>query len=310
MKKVFLLGCPRSGTTWLQLLLYQHPEVNTLQETHLFAWYVSTLYKIFQTDRDNVRKRNVGISEIISKEKFDKILSEFVETILFKNRLILDTCEVVVEKTPDHVKHWKIINRLIPDALFIHIIRDPRSVVASMLAAKKQWGSETAPFGGAVGAAYRWVNDVAIGLELRLIHERYYETKYEILKTNGPKELQKIFNFIGVSSEELLCNKIYDSCQISKLKNLNRKIISPWDLSKEPKQFFRNGEIEGWKQDLNDSDIRIIEFISKSIMDTLGYQRIKKNCVKPIRIIYYDLLLNFNKIVKKLLKRFGPKKYL
>jgi hypothetical protein len=38
---VFLIGCPRSGTTWLQRLLASHPQVRTVQETFLFPRYIS-----------------------------------------------------------------------------------------------------------------------------------------------------------------------------------------------------------------------------------------------------------------------------
>ena len=37
---LFIVGSPRSGTTWLQLLLAGHPEVATRGETHLFEHFV------------------------------------------------------------------------------------------------------------------------------------------------------------------------------------------------------------------------------------------------------------------------------
>lgn len=37
---IFIVGCPRSGTTWLQRLLASHPSVKTGQESHLFSDYV------------------------------------------------------------------------------------------------------------------------------------------------------------------------------------------------------------------------------------------------------------------------------
>src|SRR5215469_4920410 len=40
-KYVLIVGCPRSGTSWLQRLLSQHPQVATTQETHLFSEYLA-----------------------------------------------------------------------------------------------------------------------------------------------------------------------------------------------------------------------------------------------------------------------------
>src|SRR5438876_565526 len=37
---VFVVGAPRSGTTWLQTMLAAHPEVASPQETYIFSAYV------------------------------------------------------------------------------------------------------------------------------------------------------------------------------------------------------------------------------------------------------------------------------
>lgn len=46
MKHVFVVGSPRSGTTLVQLLLAQHLEIATVQETHLFKRYVAGLVRM------------------------------------------------------------------------------------------------------------------------------------------------------------------------------------------------------------------------------------------------------------------------
>jgi len=45
----------------------------------------------------------------------------------------------LVRKTPDHLNRVEIIGRRIPDAVFLHIIRDGRDVVASLYRASKIW---------------------------------------------------------------------------------------------------------------------------------------------------------------------------
>ncbi|MBI3001835.1 MAG: sulfotransferase, partial [Deltaproteobacteria bacterium] len=37
---MLIVGCPRSGTTWLQRLLASHPKIITGQESHVFDNYV------------------------------------------------------------------------------------------------------------------------------------------------------------------------------------------------------------------------------------------------------------------------------
>lgn len=36
----FVIGCPRSGTTWAQLLLDRDPEVDAAPETHILSFYL------------------------------------------------------------------------------------------------------------------------------------------------------------------------------------------------------------------------------------------------------------------------------
>lgn len=303
MKKVFLVGCPRSGTTWLQLMLFQHPEINSMQETHLFDWYLDPLYKVFEQDTKSKNKRNTGLSGIISYKEFDEIMIFFINKVLYNNTNInKSNTTVLLEKTPEHLRHWELIDRLIPGSYFIHIIRDPRSVVSSMLAAKSQWGSKAAPFGGTVGASYRWVSDVDKGMCLKKIGNRYLETQYEILSSDGPQELKKIFEFIGIDSNDMLCQKIFNDCKISNLQSANKKLKSPWDLSIEPKNFFRKGEIKGWKKDLTVSQIKNIEYITKSFMSKFGYDRSFEISNKSFSIYYYEFLMITIKILKKIVQ--------
>jgi hypothetical protein len=62
---VFVVGSPRSGTTWLQLLLAQHPAVATHQETHLFHNYLGPLERAYRGGRDTAQLRDVGIHNVV-----------------------------------------------------------------------------------------------------------------------------------------------------------------------------------------------------------------------------------------------------
>ena len=53
---VFLVGGPRSGTTWLQLLLSRSPRIATANETHLFTGYTRSLFSAWNQHQRNVRE--------------------------------------------------------------------------------------------------------------------------------------------------------------------------------------------------------------------------------------------------------------
>ena len=75
------------------------------------------------------------MTRLLSDDDFDRLCAAFTGTVLQR---IADTnlgAAVILEKTPDHVRHAPFIFRLLPEAWFLHIIRDPRGVVSSLAAA-------------------------------------------------------------------------------------------------------------------------------------------------------------------------------
>lgn len=52
---VFLVGSPRSGTTWVQRLLASHPQIQTGQESHLFAAYIGPQLRAWRAGSDPLK---------------------------------------------------------------------------------------------------------------------------------------------------------------------------------------------------------------------------------------------------------------
>ncbi|MCB1121339.1 MAG: sulfotransferase [Verrucomicrobiae bacterium] len=44
-KRIFLVGCPRSGTTLFQRILASHPQIRSFPETHFFTYYCGRALK-------------------------------------------------------------------------------------------------------------------------------------------------------------------------------------------------------------------------------------------------------------------------
>ena len=135
---VFIVGAPRSGTTWLQLLLSQSDRVGTCNETYLFSWYLDSLFRTWDDMKNN--SRSIGIHHLISEDAYFAMIRDFAGTILRKIYSAKPSATVCLEKTPGHALSWRNILRIFPDSRFIHIIRDPRAVVASLSSAGKGWG--------------------------------------------------------------------------------------------------------------------------------------------------------------------------
>ena len=109
-KLVFVIGCPRSGTTWVQIMLCQHPRVATSQETHLFSNYVRHMYQQWQAEKSATGElRSVNLRNLLDEKEFLDGLKAFTDTVLKKIEISNPDCEIILEKAPQHVFDVELI---------------------------------------------------------------------------------------------------------------------------------------------------------------------------------------------------------
>lgn len=262
---VFLVGAPRSGTTWLQIMLARHSSISTCQETHLFSSFLSGMQDHWRHYENN--RRGVGLQAAISRDRFIELQRHFALSVLDS---VGDT-PVVLEKTPAHITVLDDIREVLPEVRFIHIIRDPRSVAASLAAAGKDWGRSWAST-NALHNARRWVDNVSAGIALRGDAAAYCEVRYEDLLKEPAAHLARIFDWIGVEVAEDFCLRVAEESRFDNIKRAGA--ATAWDLSKEPKGFFRKGRADAWKDDLSRRDIAAVESVAGPWMDRLDYPRV------------------------------------
>jgi protein-tyrosine sulfotransferase len=150
---IFVGGAPRSGTTLLQNMLDTHPEIFGGPE-FLHLPDIIHLRKLLRSDVD--RK---WIDLYSSKDDVDAYVRQLVNSLLLP---LADRheCQYLSEKTPENVLVFSRLIELFPGARIIHIVRDPRAIVASMLKAGKrarQQKIKTAPFATDLNVAIAYV---------------------------------------------------------------------------------------------------------------------------------------------------------
>lgn len=183
MKRIFVVGCPRSGTTILQRILAEELCLFTLPETHFFERMVGNGRKRFfpktapsETISKRIRfrvRQSLGISTPRLWEDLDFIPDHFRGRYVSMKRVaaaFLDGMDALarssdyigwLEKSPEHVQFVNEILEYSPDAHIIHIIRDGRDVVASMRdAALKYGGHWDTLFPSIERAIDRWNSDI------------------------------------------------------------------------------------------------------------------------------------------------------
>ena len=79
---MFLVGAPRSGTTWLQLLLSRSPHIATANETYLFTGYTRSLFAAWAHHQRNVRA--VGLHNLISEEEYFDLIRNFTCKVMLR----------------------------------------------------------------------------------------------------------------------------------------------------------------------------------------------------------------------------------
>ena len=245
---VFLVGAPRSGTTWLQLMLASTPQVATVNETHLFSLYLSSQFGSWDLLK-NRSEREIGLGPLMEEAEFLALIRHFADSVISRILATKPDAAVLLEKTPNHILHWRSILKIYPDAYFIVITRDPRAVVASWQAASSGWGSAWAK-SMVVENCKRWKEFVTEGKQIRDATNNVIEVRYEDLQADCTAELRHIFAWMGIDYSTDECSRIAAEHRIDELRS-GRLQDTPWDLSKEPREFYRRGEIDSWTTRVN-----------------------------------------------------------
>jgi Sulfotransferase family len=207
---VFVLGCPRSGTTVLyHMLLSAGGFANYRSESNVFNILVPRFGGMrFESDRKRlmevwVRSMLFRVSGLDAADITAKVVAncrnggDFLR-IVMEEVARTQGVERWADCTPHHLLSMTEIKRQIPDALFIHIIRDGRDVALSYL--RQGWAHPLPWDRGkelAVAALYwKWIvgKGRAAG---KTLGPDYHEVRFEDLVANPQEALGRLGEFIG-----------------------------------------------------------------------------------------------------------------
>jgi hypothetical protein len=290
-KKLFIIGCPRSGTTWVQLLLSQHPLVATAPETQIFAYYLDQLHRQWQHEDKGAEREQgrAGLSRLLSQAEFEGMCRTTAMVVLDKIASSNPDARVIVEKSPKHALSAAFIQRVFPEAFFLNVIRDPRDTVASLLAAGRSWGDDWAPR-NAIDGSRLWVESVLRAREASARPAQYLEVHYETLRANPVPQLSDVFSWLGVPMSEEDCAAAVAACDLKQLQKTGNESKLPVPGARSPAGFFRKGVVGGWSKDLSRNEAAIVEYICGDLMDELGYARTSGSPALAARVGAHDAL--------------------
>jgi len=222
---VFLVGCPRSGTTLLQRMVDAHPQLAITHELHWIPRYFND--RVGLTPEGNVtphlipsllEHKRFSMAQLgITQEELQGLVAGEapVSFASFVTRLFTlygrrRGKSFAGDKTPGYVKELPTLHALWPWAKFVHIIRDGRDVCLSML----QW-SEQDQFTGRLTTwtedpvstlALWWQLHVHLGREAGEVLGPgvYYEVHYEDLVARPGEVCARLCAFLDVPYDEAM----------------------------------------------------------------------------------------------------------
>jgi hypothetical protein len=212
-RRIFVVGCPRSGTTVIQAMLASLPGVMSCGETHYFIRLFGQFDRWLREDpavRHKWRKRLY-----LAKRKTHRTLQASIDAAfphaldiprlrrcLSGRGYIREFCRVLdraclqqgdtcwVEKTPDHLAYVDLLAEHIPQASFLHVVRHGEDVLASAIDGQMRYSEHGVFDGGIPHWVARW--NRAAGEHVRLAGDpRHIVLPYECLFT-APGEVRRL----------------------------------------------------------------------------------------------------------------------
>jgi hypothetical protein len=270
---LFVVGCGRSGSTMLRLMLDSHPEIAIPGESHFIPALWSTRRRyvtggVLDADR---------LAADILQTPHVKLWSLPVELVQRRVRALeTPSFAGVVEasflayadhhgkrrwgdKTPIYVLWIPLLANLFPSARFIQLIRDGRDVALSYLSVP--WGPRTI-----WQAAWKWDRDVRSGRRAgrALGVGRYLELRYEDLVRDPRGTLESASAFIRVEFSEDMLRFHEDG---------RERLFAPSDgipfhagSARPP-----TAGVRDWRSQMPVASVRAFEAVAGELLGELGY---------------------------------------
>jgi hypothetical protein len=262
---LLILGVRRSGTTLLRVMLDRHSQLAVPDET----------YFVPQLADRHLRR--------VEAEDFLEDVRRVVDWDLPLDKLRARLCDGMPvgeaigavyavyaeeqgkrrwgDKTPMYMQNLRLLERLFPDARYVHLIRDGRDAALSFLAMPrgimtKTWMQprSTADF------ACQWRTEVAAARRLGArVGGRYLEVRYEEVVDDAEAVLQRVCTFAALEYEPDMSD--YTGNVDVSAKPHQQRLLQP------PTKGVRD-----WRAEMSATDVTAFEHVAGDLLRELGYE--------------------------------------
>ncbi len=281
----FVVGATRSGTTLLRLMLDAHPGVAIPSETHFIPELISAREKHgaspeqmlelltshrrwgdFTIEPAELAARWAALDELTGPDAVRAFFALYADKQGNPGARWGD-------KTPGYIKNMREIQTYLPEARFIHLIRDGRDVALSVL--KQDWGPQTVE-----AAAEKWRSRVLRGRAQQPYLGFYMEVKFEDLVLHTERELRRICEFVELEFDpqmlgyhETAEQRLQEKARAlprahGEAQSAEKRLMSHAKTFEPP-----NPEMIGtWRKRMPNSDRAAYEALAGDLLADLGYE--------------------------------------
>lgn len=279
----FVCGVTRSGTTLLRLMLDSHPDLAIPGETH----WVPKLIKSFERSKqtaddaadlviDHKRWGDFHLDGEVVRNRIRELHPVTAADAIRAFYLIYAEREGKTrygDKTPGYIQEMRRIQRVLPEARFVHIIRDGRDVSLSHL--RMNWGPETY-----AQSAKLWRNRIRKARKMAPSIDHYTEVRFEDLVADTEGVLRRVCEFIELDfdpvmltyherAEGRLAEKARDLPRRNRPDQLAATRLESHRLAKEPP---RSDRVGMWRERMTPEEVAEYEAVAGDMLVELGYE--------------------------------------
>jgi hypothetical protein len=222
---VFVVGMNRSGTTLLRMMLDAHPQLTIPPETHFVPDLIKACREDGATPEDALAAMksarewgDFGFSdeEMLTRLRaLPKLRPGPAVRTFYEAYMAEQGKPRWGEKTPTYVQKMKLIQRALPEARFVHVIRDGRDVALSVL-------DRTVRDLTAADIARRWQKKITKAREDAPNLDHYMEIRYEDLILDTEPVLRRVAEFIDLPWDDAMLS--YHERSGERLKEMARAL--------------------------------------------------------------------------------------
>ncbi len=265
----FIVGCQKSGTTWIQKLLDGHPSIRCHGEGYFGPLLMPIFQQAFQTYN---QRQKAGEPGRFTADEVNVLFSAAIG-LSFSRWVGDQEVSAVGEKTPENALCMPQLAHVFPNAKFIHIIRDGRDVcVSGWFHNQRKAGPQFAQRFPDLNTyiqytvTQHWVPYIQKARSFGESHpDQYIELKYESLHENAADLTAHMLDFLGVDDSEASIQACLDAGSFNKLADGRSR------GEENNQSFFRKGVIGDWQNHFDEANRRQFDRVGGQMLQLLGY---------------------------------------